>query len=281
MSEFAVYRPHPEDPAQATLRNINGNVNWAANDTDSRWRGLHAQRFEIVSRGDFVPGILYLPDPPQEAPAALLLLVHGTSEGMNADALGIAAPWVNCGLAVATIDLPLHGERSSPKLSERLVQGVGQLASGPELDAETRALVEEFARQATSDLIRTLDALAALPAIDGDRIGFMGFSLGAIAGSYLLAHDPRPCAAVLAGIGGGRGPLDLDAASYLARTANTSILIVAAEDDDDAVSAEAFEALFDATPEPKELLRFPGDARTLPDEVREKIWGFLRKELAL
>ena len=44
---------------------------------------------------------------------------------------------------------------------------------------------------------------------------------------------------------------------------------------------EIFDALYDATPEPKELLRFPGDTRTLPDEVREKIWEFLRRELAL
>jgi dienelactone hydrolase len=271
MSEFAVYRPHSEQPAQAMLR---------SEAATGPWQGLHAQRFEVVSRGDFVPGILYLPGPLQEKPAPLLLLLHGTSEGMDADVLGCAAPWVKRGLAVATIDLPLHGERSSPKLSERLVQGVGQLASGPELDAETRALVEEFARQATSDLIRTLDALAKLPSIDGNRIGFMGFSLGAVAGSYLLANDPRPRASVLVGIGGGRGPKDLDPATYLAKTSNTSMLIVASEDDE-VVSTAASDALFDAALEPKDLWRFSGDPRTLSEEAREKIGGFLFKELGL
>ena len=183
MPESAVYRPHPEAPAQATLR---------PEARSDAWQGLNAQRFEIVSRGDFVPGILYLPDPPRHAPTPLLLLQHGTAEGMDSEALTCAAPWVNEGLAVATIDLPLHGERSSPKLSERLVSGIGRLSEASKLDPETGALVEEFARQATSDLIRTLDALAALPEIDGDRIGFMGFGVGAVAGSYLLAHDPRP-----------------------------------------------------------------------------------------
>jgi dienelactone hydrolase len=271
MSESAVYRPHPEDPARATLR---------SETRDGAWHGLHAQRFEIVSRGDFVPGILFVPDAPQQGPAPLLLLQHGVSESMDSDALACAAPWVNRGLAIATIDLPLHGERTSPKLSERLVKGVGQLEKGHEFDAETRALVEEFARQSTSDLIRTLDALSALSGIDDNRIGFMGFGLGAVVGSYLLAHDPRPRAAVLALAGGGRGPVDLDPASYLARTLGTSILVVAADDDAN-VSAKASDALFEAAPEPKERLRFSGNPRALPDEALTKIWRFLGKELGL
>ena len=132
MSESAVYHPHPEAPAQATLR---------SEARGGAWQGLNAQRFEIVSRGDFVPGILYLPDSPQHTPSPLLLLQHGGSEGIDSEALACAAPWVPKGLAVATIDLPLHGERSSPKLSERLASGIGQLSNGSELDPETRALV--------------------------------------------------------------------------------------------------------------------------------------------
>jgi dienelactone hydrolase len=192
---------------------------------------------------------------------------------MDSAALTCAAPWVREGLAVATIDLPLHGERSSPKLSERLVSGIGQLSEASKLDPETGALVEEFARQATSDLIRTLDALTALPEIDSSRIGFMGFSVGADAGSYLLAHDPRPRAAVLALTGGGyQGSSDLDPAIHLANTSNTSVLIVAASDDD---------ALFRATAKPKAFLRVPSQSRVLPDEAVAEIWRFLSKELGL
>ncbi len=267
MSRSAVYRPHPESPAQATLR---------GESPSGAWEGLNAQRFEIVSRGDFVPGILYLPESSRSAPAPLLLLQHGTAEGMNSEALACAAPWVKKGLAVATVDLPLHGERSSPKLSERLVSGVGPLPNGTELDAETGALVEEFARQTTSDLIRTLDALAALPAIDGERIGFMGFGLGATAGSYLLAHDPRPRTAMLAMARGGEGPSNLDPTTYLAKTSGPSFLILSAED-----AAGAPDALFEATPEPKTLLRLPADSRLLPDGAVAEIWRFLSKELGL
>lgn len=271
MSESAVYRPHPEAPAEAHLRHeVASGV----------WHGLTVERFEIVSRGDFVPGILYLPDPAPSVPLPLLLLQHGTSEGMDSQALECAATWVEKGLAVATIDLPLHGERSSPKLSERLVSGIHQVMRGSALDPETRVLVEEFARQTTSDLIRTLDALVALPMIDENRIGFMGITLGAIAGSYLLAHDPRPRAAVLVLANGGQGPQDLDPATYLANTSGPSILVVAAKDAENN-SAGPSNALFEAASEPKQFLAIPSDSKALPDDALAEIWRFLSKELGL
>ena len=280
MSESAVYRPHPEAPAIATLRSK------AATDA---WAGLHAQHFELVSRGDFVPGILYRCEPPDQgskSASPLLLIQHATADGADAGYLACAAAWAKKGLAVASIDLPLHGTRSSPKLSARLIEGIRRLARGEELDLDTGALVEEFARQTTSDLIRTLDALSALPGIDSDRIGFMGFGLGAIAGSYLLAHDSRPRAAVLALVGGGRGPADLDPRTYLERASETTptspggreILVVAAEDDE-RVSKSEVDALFKAAPEPKELLRFPGSSRELTKGTLEKIEAFLRQAL--
>jgi dienelactone hydrolase len=281
MSESAVYRPHPEGAAIATLRDGTA--------TDA-WAGLRAQRFELVSRGDFVPGILYrneLADQNPEAASPLLLIQHATADGADADYLACAAPWAKKGLAVASVDLPLHGTRSSPKLSARLIDGIRQLACGRELDLESWALVEEFARQATSDLIRTLDALSTLPGIDGGRIGFMGFGLGAIAGSYLLAHDPRPRTVVLAGVGGGGGGRsDLDPATYLDRTKELApttsnareILIVAAEGDE-RVSKNEVDTLFEAAPEPKELLRSRGRSRALPKQTLAKIEAFLSRTL--
>lgn len=279
MSESAVYRPHPEEPARATLRDVVQGGVWAA---------LNAQRFEIVSRGDFVPGILCLPDSAPKTPAPLLLLPHGTSEGtahgtsneIDSAAIAAASAWVDAGLALATIDLPLCGARSSPKLSERLLSGVEQLSNGSELDPQTRVLVEEFARQTTSDLTRTLDALIALPSIDGGRVGFMGFDLGALAGSYLLAHDPRPRVAVLALGRGGRGPSDLDPATYLAKISGTSILIVAAEGDE-ASDSEASSALFEAATQPKEFLSLRDSSDAFTSDVIATIGRFLFKELSL
>lgn len=281
MSESAVYRPHPEEPAVAMLRDEIANMPWA---------GLRAQRFEFVSRGDFVPGLLYQSDAAIQSnraagkAAPLLLLQHTTAD---ADGLAYAAAaWARKGLAVASIDLPLHGTRSSPKLTDRLISGLRQLATGETLDLDTGALVEEFARQTTSDLIRTLDALSALPEIDADRIGFMGFGLGAIAGSYLLAHDPRPCAAALAFFSGGRGPTELDPLTYLKQASlasphsgvRRSFLIIAAEEQARMGKAD-IDALFQATPEPKELLRLSDNARDLSAEAINTIEAFLARTL--
>lgn len=243
MYERAVYRPHPEELAKAVLRPETGE--------NGAWTGLNAQRFEVVSRGDFVPGILYLPDSAPSTPAPLLLLQHDASEAKDSAKLECAAPWVKEGLAVATVDLPLHGERASAKLSERLIVGVRQLSNDTKLDAETRVLVEEFASQATSDLIRSLDALCALPEIDGERVGFMGFGLGAIAGTDLLAHDSRTRVAVFVQTKGGLGAPD---------------------------------ALFETAPKRRKLLRVSGDANNagaLSPKTVAEIWRLLSKELGL
>ena len=275
MTESAVYRPHHEAPARATL---------FAQKPRGAWKSLHAQRFEVISRGDFVPGILYLADAAEKTPAPLLLLQHGAAEGMHSDRLSFAAAWARGGLAIATIDLPLHGERSSPKLSERLVTGIQQLDQGTRLDAETYALVEEFARQTTSDLIRTIDALSDLSSVDASRIAFMGFGIGAVAGSYLLAHDPRLRAAILAGAGGGLGPTDLDPTTYLPGVSGPAILVLSGDDDDPVVS-RASAALFESAPEPKEALVFPGNSRDrtrpVPEETLAQLWRFLSKRLGL
>ena len=66
-------------------------------------------------------------------------------------------------------------------------------------------LVDEFWRQATIDLVRTLDAVLALGELDPKRIGLLGIGLGAELVDSLMAHDTRPRAAVL-GLPGASGP---------------------------------------------------------------------------
>ena len=187
MSSSPFHRPHPEAPAQATLHPIEPGAAWA---------GLDLQGFEVVSRGDFVSGVLAWSA--VEAAAPLLLLIHGTGSSAAAPALDFAADWVRAGWHVARLDLPLHGQRSSPKLSARLVAGLEALDAGRALDVDTRALVEEFARQSTSDLIRCVEALTGLPRVDAHCVALMGFGVGASACAWALAHDVRPRAAVLA-----------------------------------------------------------------------------------
>ena len=82
---------------------------------------LRARRFEYSSRGDRVPGLLLLPAE-GEGPFPLVLLQHGAGGSKDAAYLDAARlPWVQRGVAVASIDFPLHGERASAKLSEQLL----------------------------------------------------------------------------------------------------------------------------------------------------------------
>lgn len=274
MQASSVFRPHLESAATARCTHF---------DPEGAFRGLVAQRFELVSRGDFVPGYLYLPASCAGG-APLVLLQHGLGGSKSAAYLDCAARWVREGFAVAAIDLPLHGERQSPKLSARLVQGVDSMARDRELDPQTRALVEEFARQSTSDLKRTLDAITALETVDAERVGFVGFSLGAIVGTYLLAHDARPRAAVLALAGGAGGPAEFDPAEHLRRAgreANRALrtLVIAAEDDA-RIPLESSKALFDAASDPKEFLVSPGDHGALPGKTLGRIQSFLAEAFA-
>jgi len=62
MEASAVYRPHAEASASARL---------VPCPAPAAWTGLRSHRFEIVSRGDFVPGVLYASEVARpEAPAA-------------------------------------------------------------------------------------------------------------------------------------------------------------------------------------------------------------------
>jgi dienelactone hydrolase len=269
MSASTVYRPHDEGPAVATL---------SRQPMAGAWEGLRTHRFEIVSRGDFVPGWLHLPPDAAEAPLPLLLVQHGLGESRSTAAFEFTSDWARAGLAVAAIDLPLHGERSSPKLSERLAEGLARVRRGEPLDTQTRALVEEFARQSTSDLIRSLDALLARDEIASDRVGFLGFDLGAVIGCYLLAHDARPRAAALIGAGAGGSLPALDPASWLARASEVSVLIATGEQKD-AGSGDAAKALFEAAPEPRRMATLSGDARTLDAKGADEIRAFFDASL--
>lgn len=195
-----------EGPARASIRRP------APGET---WHGIDAERLELVSRGDVVTGWLAraalrnaqgkaqgkaeakAKARAAKARSALLMAVHDSAESASATELGIAAGWIGPELSLVAIDLPLHGHRASPKLSERLIAGLVQRGRGDEIDRNGQVLVEEFWRQATVDLIRTLDAVLALGGHDPKRIGLLGIGLGAALVETLLARDDRPRAAVL------------------------------------------------------------------------------------
>jgi dienelactone hydrolase len=228
---------------------------------------LRAIGFEFASRGDRVPGRLWLP-PRGAGPFPLVLLQHGLGGSKQAPYLDATAPvWVRGGAAVASIDFPLHGERASAKLSEPLA------LRGP-------ALAAELMRQAVIDLRRALDAAAALPGVDGDRVAYAGFSLGAIVGATFCGVDARPRAAALALGGGGLAPPETDPLRFLPRFAPRPLLLVGATHDR-TIPRAATEALFAAAGEPKQLLWFEASHDALPGRALKAMWQFLRAHLEL
>ena len=191
----SLYRPHAEAPARVRRRPLAS----GAPPAPPAFDGLASEAFELISRGDFVTGRLDGPASDPGAPRALIVLLHDAGGSATAEALEVAADWARRGLRIARPDLPLHGARRSPKLSERLENGCAALADGDALDPDTRALVEEFARQSVSDVLRTLEAFAAEDDVDAGRILLVGLGLGGQVVAWCAPHAPSLAACALAG----------------------------------------------------------------------------------
>jgi dienelactone hydrolase len=247
----AIFRPHDEGAATAQLR---------PSASEGAWNGLDGQFFELVSRGDFVNGLLHRPQIRPADGLPLVIALHDAGEQADSPTLDAAAAWSGAGLAVARLDLPLHGHRASPKLSERLIQGCHALAAGTLLDLDTRALVEEFARQSVSDLLRTAEALGALPGIDRQRLAFVGCGVGAWVALWAAPFAPglRLCA-----LAGGIGQLEdreLDPVHALTacmpEASGTEPDFIHEQLDAAGLAAPAAQArLFEALPQPREAIR--------------------------
>ncbi|MBW2272028.1 MAG: hypothetical protein JRG96_02055 [Deltaproteobacteria bacterium] len=216
--------------------------------------GAVCQGFEFSSRGDRVTGRLLRPTS-DEGPLPLILLQHAAGTWRSASPLDtLTARWLESGAAVASVELPLHGERASAKLSERLLGALGSDAapavSAPaELDPIARLLRIEFTRQAVADLQRGLDAVARISTLDSRRVAFAGFGVGATVGTLFSALDPRPAAVVLAPPADRAAPTEVAPARYVGEIAPRPLLVL----DTGGTPETGAKALFDAAGEPRTL----------------------------
>jgi hypothetical protein len=137
------------------------------------------ERFEVISRGDVVPGLLWRG---ASASAPLVLIAPALGAGKDAgDVATLARACLGAGWDVAAVDLPLQGERASAKLSARL-------AAQPRSAAD-RLLREEFVRQAAFDLAA---ARAELSARTGaGRFACVACAPSAAAAEAFGAREPR------------------------------------------------------------------------------------------
>jgi len=146
---------------------------------DGVWR-----RFEITSRGDRV--VVRLRAAAADAPRALAVM-------LSADASAVEPL---DGIGTLTFDLPLLGERASPKWTERLSRC---LADGPSCPAD-EALLADFVGQAAHDVGAALDACARILG-SAPQAAILGVGPGACVAAQLAEREPRIGAFVLAPAG--------------------------------------------------------------------------------
>jgi dienelactone hydrolase len=150
--------------------------------------GVTERRFDLERESGIVPGILWTPTE-HERPLPLVLMGHGGSGHKRSDRqlmLGRRLAMVSQ-IASVTIDGPFHGDRITEKVDRQQFQAM-MAAIG--VDKVTDGMVDDW--QAT------LDALSQLETIDGDRIAYMGFSMGTRFGlPFVAAAGDRLCCAVL------------------------------------------------------------------------------------
>jgi dienelactone hydrolase len=239
--------------------------------------GLRVQEFEYSSRGARVPGRLLLPAE-GNGPFPLVILQHGARGSKEAPyMLPAGAPWARAGAAVASIDLPLHGERRNAKMTGLLLAALG-LEGTP--TPAGRTIFDEFVRQAVIDLRRLVDVAGGLPQVDAKNVVFAGLSLGSIVGATYVAHDPRPRAAALALGGGGFGGPSSDPARYVHRISPRPVLFVNATRDE-TIPRASTEALYAAAGDPKEIEWFDSGHLDLPGVAFKSMWQFIRRHLDL
>ena len=126
------------------------------------------------------------PDGHAPAPAILYCHAHGNDYTVGRDELTLGRPallrpfaddLMDLGCAVLTLDMPAFGARQSPPEASR---AKAHLWAGSTLFGQMLA-----------ELRAGVSFLAGHPAIDRDRIGALGFSMGSTHAFWLAALDPR------------------------------------------------------------------------------------------
>jgi hypothetical protein len=160
------------------------------------------ERFEGVSRGDHVPGRLWLGAGAGRRPLVLVAPALGAGKDAS-EVAALCRALASEGLAAAAIDLPLQGERASTKLSARLAA----CASRAERGGRDALLWDEFVRQAALDLGAARAALARRREIEPARAACVAFEPGAAAAAAWAASEPAVGACLHAERGAQAAPL--------------------------------------------------------------------------
>ena len=182
------------------------------------------------------------------------------------------------GYAVISIDSQYHGERARKDRRQEL------------FDPRSAAMRDAFV-QTVVDLRRAVDLLRARDDVDGQRIGYLGMSMGAMLGAVFCGIDDRVKAAGLVVGGGGLGRIlgnkpesaagtnlkIIDPAYYSGMISPRPLLMINGREDH-TVPPAAAQALFDAAREPKRIEWYEGGHTNPPlDKTQQWVTEFFAK----
>ncbi|MFE9955492.1 dienelactone hydrolase family protein [Micromonospora sp. NPDC005299] len=150
-----------------------------------------------------IPGVLWTPD---GATGTRPLILMGHGGGQHKMAPGIVARArrlvVECGFAVAAVDVPGHGDRPKDDEYDRIATGNQARAdAGEELAPLIAGFQALVARRTVPEWRAVLDTVQDLEYVGAGPVGYWGVSLGCGLGVPFVAAEPRVRAAVL-GLGG-------------------------------------------------------------------------------
>jgi dienelactone hydrolase len=131
---------------------------------DSAWMGGHL--LEVGQSGHAVPTVLWRPRLEERPP--VVLLGHG-GDGHKTDEVivRLAARLVDRGIAAIAIDAPFHGERAPSDGGQRSY-----------LDHVAAQGIASVSDEACADWLAAVGAAGETDAVDTDRVGFIGVSMG-------------------------------------------------------------------------------------------------------
>jgi poly(3-hydroxybutyrate) depolymerase len=260
---FKPYHPElPLNPVVQATTEVNDSINLFGVD-----RARHYRRTEFTFEarpGEAVPCILTQP-PDFNGKLPVIIFLHGSGQDKRF-VEQICTPFNAAGFAMVSYDQFGRGGRK--------VEGWAAVTSWNDRGWKT-----------VDDTRRLIDYLITRPDVDPARIYLVGASYGAMTGTHVLAFEKRIRAAALV-VGGGNFKVMLDAplirenvpgivlailkplSGFLggpfdpvrsAPKVGPMPVLMQNGSDDKLVSPEAGKALYEALPEPKEILWYPVD----------------------
>lgn len=225
---------------------------------------LRVVRFTLNVERERVPGTAWMLADLDE-PSPLVLIQHPLAAShQDYFVAEVAAGWAQRGWVCAGIDAPLHGDRT--------VYDPFRLVAEP---AAFPIIVRQFATEVSA----VVDILLDRYPVDPTRLGYVGYSLGAMLGVGSVALDGRFAAAALclAGEGGLAGPARGEG-SLVAGLAGTAVRIVA-RTRDEVIPRDATQALFDALPGERDIVWLPGSHFDIGPDVVDAAFRWLKRHL--